>query len=182
MIKNEMIEKGLREKDLSSLREALGQFCYVNRSFSSSEFDSACEYVERRLKESGLSLMEPLKGELVSAGKTGYSEDDFARAVMMLKQNFSKERIDDVKKIGRALYTESDRKRAEDEKKAREKEKTSTGRTTGKASSNNSRELRGKPCPKAGSHQNEMAALYRGLVAIALVAAAVIAFLMRFLR
>ncbi len=163
MIKNEMIEKGLREKDLSSLREALGQFCYVNRSFSNSEFDSACEYVERRLKESGLSLMEPLKGELVSAGKTGYSDDDFARAVMMLKQNFSKERIDDVKKIGRALYTESDQKRAEDEKKAREKSR---------------KELH----PKAGSRQSETSALYRGLAAIALVAAAVIAFLMRFLR
>ena len=45
-----------------------------------------------------------VKGSLISEGKTTYSEDDFADAVFLLKENFCKERIADVKKIGRAVY------------------------------------------------------------------------------
>ena len=44
------------------------------------------------------------KKQLVSDEKSEYTAEDFSEAVFLLKENFCKERINDVKKIGKALY------------------------------------------------------------------------------
>ena len=110
MQKYEAIERGILEKDLEALRESVGSLCYTCRNFKNGEFDEVVEYVISR----GIPLIDPeLSGELVSAGKESFTDADFARAVFELKENFCKERIADVKKIGEALYP-NDHEAAED--------------------------------------------------------------------
>ena len=101
MRRYEEVEKGIAENDIERLREAIGTICYVDCDFSSGEFDEVLRYVESK----GIKLKDDtLDGELISDGKTAYIDEDFARAVFMLKKNFCNERIADVKKIGKALY------------------------------------------------------------------------------
>lgn len=101
MQKYEAIEKGIQEKDIKGLRESIGSICYTCRDFSDGEFDEVVEYVMSK----GISLFDStLNGELVSTGKSTFTDEDFARAVFEFKRNFCKERIADVKKIGTALY------------------------------------------------------------------------------
>ena len=59
----------------------------------------------RYVESKGIKLKDDtLDGKLISDGKMAYTDEDFARAVFMLKKNFCNERIADVKKIGKALY------------------------------------------------------------------------------
>lgn len=100
-MKYEAIEKGIEQHDIKGLREAIGSICYTSRDFSSGEFDEAVRYVEKK----GIKIKDDsLIGELVSSGKTDYTDEDFARAVFELKKNFCDDRIEDVKKIGKSLY------------------------------------------------------------------------------
>ena len=101
MAKFEAVESGIAERDVEKLREAMGNICYTDRSFSTGEFDNQL----KNIRDNGVDIFDKaLDGELVSEGKTSYTDDDFARAVFELKNNFCLERIEDVKKIGRALY------------------------------------------------------------------------------
>ena len=101
MQKYDAIEKGIAENDVNGLRESIGSICYTCRDFSDGEFDEVVNYVVSK----GISLFETdLNGELVSANKDTFTDEDFARAVFELKRNFCKERIADVKKIGETIY------------------------------------------------------------------------------
>ena len=101
MRRYEEIEKGIADNDIERIREAIGNICYTSRDFSSGEFDEVLRYVESK----GIKLKDDtLDGKLISDGKMAYTDEDFARAVFMLKKNFCNERIADVKKIGKALY------------------------------------------------------------------------------
>ena len=105
MQKYDAIENGILTGDVESLREAVGSICYTCRSFRNGEFDEAVEYVLSR----GIPLLEDkLVGELVSKDKESFTDEDFAKAVFELKQNFTKERIEDVKAIGSALYSDGE--------------------------------------------------------------------------
>lgn len=101
MQKYDAIEKAILEKDVNRLREAMGDICYTNRSFSDGEFDQVLGYIGSK----GIDIFDlQLNGKLISEDKSEYSDDDFARAVFELKKNFCLERINDVKKIGKILY------------------------------------------------------------------------------
>ena len=149
MEKYESIERGILQNDIASLRESIGSICYICRDFSNGEFDAVVEYVCGK----GVDLMDKeLVGELISSDKTTYTDEDFARAIFLLKKNFCQERIDDVKKIGKTLY--------------KREEKFQTPQTTGTD-------------PNAQSHQaskKDSKIRFAGLVAIgmAIVAVAII--------
>ena len=101
MQKYDAIEQGIAKKDVCGLREAIGNICYLCRDFSDGEFESAIAYVQER----GIALYDSiLQGELISSGKDTFTEEDFVSAVFELKQNFCKERVADVIKIGKTLY------------------------------------------------------------------------------
>ena len=101
MQKYESIERGILQNDVKALRESIGSICYTCRDFSNGEFDEVVKYV----LDKGIKLMDDtLVGELVSTGKETYTDEDFARAIFELKKNFCRERIADVKKIGKTLY------------------------------------------------------------------------------
>ena len=95
------IENEISIDDISALHEAVGNICYTCKDFSNGEFDDAVNYFNIKVPN---FMDKEVKGSLISDGKTTYSEDDFADAIFMLKKNFCKERIADVKKIGKAVY------------------------------------------------------------------------------
>lgn len=95
------IENEISIDDISALHEAVGNICYTCKDFSNGEFDDAVNYFNIKVPN---FIDKHLVGNLISSEKTNYSEDDFADAIFMLKKNFCKERIADVKKIGRAVY------------------------------------------------------------------------------
>ena len=101
MRKYDEIEEGIADNDIERIREAIGSICYVDRDFSKGEFDRVLRYVESK----GIKVKDDtLDGKLISDGKTAYTDEDFTRAIFMLKKNFCNERIEDVKKIGKTLY------------------------------------------------------------------------------
>lgn len=101
--KYQAIEDGIAKGDVKALREAVGSICYVRRDFSSGEFDEAVNYVSAKVP--GFMDSSLVGSPTVSSQKTSFTDDDFARAVFELKKNFCQERIADVKKIGKALYS-----------------------------------------------------------------------------
>ena len=104
------IEKAILQNDIIGLREAVGIICYMDKDFSTGEFDEVVEYILQR----GIQLKDSkLNGKLVSETKKEYTEDDFVMAVFELKNNFCDERIRDVKKIGRSLYKKRDAEQTE---------------------------------------------------------------------
>lgn len=101
------IEKAIKLNDIEGLRVAIADVCYIRRDFSTGEFDELVDYVINK----GIELKDDkLVGQLISEGKTTFTEDDFPMAILELKENFCDERIEDVKKIGRALYGKSEQK------------------------------------------------------------------------
>ncbi len=97
----ESIEKGIENRDIEGLREALGSICYTNRRSFKEDLLAQIKYVE----EKGIKIKEDiLDGKLVSEGKSIFTEDDFGDAVFELKSNFCDERIADVIKIAEIVY------------------------------------------------------------------------------
>lgn len=103
MQKYDAIEKGIANNDIKALREAIGSICYTSRDFSSGEFDEIIQYVESH----GIKIKdETLVGNpTVSSQKSDFTDQDFAKAIFELKKNFCDERIEDVKRIGKKLYS-----------------------------------------------------------------------------
>lgn len=100
MKKYKIIEKALAEKNKASLKRALGNIIFADRNFSTNEFNDVFRYINDKIE-----ILEPtLIGELISEEKSEYNDSDFNNAVFELTENFCKERIEDVKKIGRTLY------------------------------------------------------------------------------
>ena len=102
---NEKILKCIEEKDLSSLREYIGTIIYTDRAFLHGEFEAAIKYIteECYLVElfEPFNYSPPLKSKITNSA---FSKKDFTEAVYELKANFCRERIEDVKIIGRAVY------------------------------------------------------------------------------
>lgn len=102
MQKYEAIEKGIENKDVKRLREAIGNICYTNRDLSNGEFFEAIKYVEDR--EIKLKDTKLIGKPTISSQKEEFTDDDYSRAVFELKKNFCDERIKDVQTIGKKLY------------------------------------------------------------------------------
>ena len=98
--KYEVIEKGIKNKDIPLLREALGNICYTCTDLSDGDLFENIKYVESH----GIKIKDDkLIGKTISSQKSEFTDDDFSRAVFELKRNFCDERIQDVKNIGEKL-------------------------------------------------------------------------------
>lgn len=101
---NKLVQECIANNDIRGLKGAFVGIIFSDRSFSKGEFDDTLDYIR---KESNLKILESFdNGEILSKKISGgnITEDDFEEAVYNLKVNFCTERIDDVKKLGRALY------------------------------------------------------------------------------
>ena len=101
---NKLVQECIKNSDIRGLKGAFVGIIFSDRSFSKGEFDYTLNYI---LRETNLNILESFdNGELLSKRISNGSatEDDFEEAVYNLKVNFCKERIEDVKKLGKALY------------------------------------------------------------------------------
>lgn len=102
---NEKILKCIQDKDIGALREYVGTIIYSDRAFLHGEFEAAVKYLTEDCFIT--ELFEPFNGNpplKSQSGSTEFEQSDFTEAVYDLKDNFCRERIEDVKIIGRALY------------------------------------------------------------------------------
>ncbi|MCI7061692.1 MAG: hypothetical protein MR965_05760 [Lachnospiraceae bacterium] len=154
MRKYKAIENGIAKGDIKALREALGSISYTNRDFSNGEFDEAVEYV----KSKGIKIMdESLVGDpAISSQKKTFTDADFAKAIFELKKNFCEERIEDVKTIGRSLYSKNDES----------VEKTDHHADTGSNKNGQS--------PNVSGHQQSKIPMVLGLVAVVVIVVVII--------
>lgn len=103
-VPNKLVQECIANNDVRGLKGAFVAIIFGDRSFSSGNFDNTLDYVRR---ETNLNVLESFdNGELLSKkiSNGSITEDDFEEAVYNLKVNFCKERIDDVKKLAKALY------------------------------------------------------------------------------
>ena len=155
------LDQRIQDGDIDMLKEALGNMAYGCRNFSDGEFDGAVKYVESK----GIKIKDDqLDGELISKGKETFTDRDFTDAIAELKMNFCDERIADVKKIGKALYSS---------KPAPQKEPTKQTQTSSAQTPQSSAKPEGVPRPKAVRHQFRKwilaAALLVAVIAVATI-------------
>lgn len=101
---NKLVQECIANNDIRGLRGAFVAIILSDRSFSKGEFDETLNYIYGETK---LVILEGFNNEELLSKKISVgniTEDDFAEAVYNLKVNFCKERIDDVKKLAKALY------------------------------------------------------------------------------
>lgn len=99
--KYDTIEQALTNNNTDKLREYVASIFYNSRDNLNGEIDAMLGYIEAR----GIKIKDDkLNGKLISDGKDTYTDEDFKKAVYELEKNFCGERINDVKKIGKALY------------------------------------------------------------------------------
>lgn len=106
---NRLVEECIERSDIRGLKGAFVGIIFSDRSFSSGDFDNTLSYIKSK---TNINVMESFdNGELLSnkinSGRV--TEDDFEEAVYNLKVNFSKERIDDVKKLAKVLYRKTNK-------------------------------------------------------------------------
>ncbi|NFT91102.1 hypothetical protein FDF86_01560 [Clostridium botulinum] len=103
-VPNKLVQECIENNNIRGLKGAFVGIIFSDRSFSKREFDETLDYVRR---ETNLEILEGFDGgELLSkkSSSGNITEDVFEEAVYNLKVNFCKERIDDVKKLGKYLY------------------------------------------------------------------------------
>lgn len=103
-VPNKLVQECIQNNDIKGLKGAFVGIIFSDRSFSKGEFDHTLDYIR---KERNIKILESFdNGELLSnkINNGSVTEDDFEEAVYNLKVNFCKERIDDVKKLGKYSY------------------------------------------------------------------------------
>lgn len=130
-VPNEKVLKCIEERDFPALREYIGTIIYTDRAFLHGEFEAAIRYLteECYLTEIFEKFNEnpPLKSK---SGTMHYKVEDFTAAVYELKNNFCRERIEDVKTIGKDLYYFEQRKAEENAKMAGEEQQEQPKQTS----------------------------------------------------
>ena len=99
---NSSIERYISENDPKSVKRSLGAICYTI-DLDNGNFDKALNYIENKR---GMKIKEKFNSEfplVYSNDKKDYSGRDLGLAIAQMQENFSPERIDDVKKISKAI-------------------------------------------------------------------------------
>lgn len=105
---NENVINSIKKKDKEAIKTSLYAIIMSDKRMENGVFDENLKYIEEKIKEnSEIDIYEKLdtnKKPLLSQEKSEYTRDDFTDAAIYLTENFCKERIDDVRKIGQAVY------------------------------------------------------------------------------
>ncbi|MGV3025094.1 hypothetical protein ACED96_05135 [Clostridium thermobutyricum] len=95
--------KGVNDRNLNYIKTALYGIVISDRRLEDGILEKNIEYIE----EHGIKIKEELDKNkpLLSVEKKGeYTREDFRYAAIYLSENFCDERINDVRKIGQAVY------------------------------------------------------------------------------
>lgn len=100
-------------KKVEIVRSNLTVFAYFCTAETFRIFEDTAEYAIQHLDE----LFEDNNLPYEPSSKKGFNEENFKEAVSLLMDNFSKEKYEDVLKIGHVLFGESDDSKVQQEKK-----------------------------------------------------------------
>lgn len=106
------LDERIKAGDRTALISLLTNICYVDKNFSTGEFDEALNYVKERYGEifaPSFDADPPLYGPRVQNGEQ-LTNKDFTDAVAHLNYNFCQERVDDIKKLGKHLFPQDQKK------------------------------------------------------------------------
>lgn len=90
--------------DIEEIRNILIGMIYASRDFSDGRFDRNYNALKESIKNEIMQEKNDEKYVYGSKPDNELTDDDFARAVFNLRENFCQERIDDVRRVGRVLY------------------------------------------------------------------------------
>ena len=92
-----------KNKDIKGIRRVLVIAIQNDQNFEKGYFDINLNYALKHVSETHLFESYDKK-PLISNSKKEFNRDDYINAIYELKNNFCKERIADVKKIGQYVY------------------------------------------------------------------------------
>lgn len=159
---NENVINSIKKKDKEAIKTSLYAIIMSDKRMENGVFDENLRYIEEKIKEdSEIDIYEKLdtnKKPLLSQEKSEYTRDDFTDAAIYLTENFCKERIDDVRKIGQAVY---------------KKQVRNINQVTEKQTNNC--QVRGITAGKKQMNPKEKKKIIIGIIAAAVVVAGIIA-------
>lgn len=104
----ELIKESTELGDIESLRRTLIMMIHHDENFSKGYFENSIKYIKENIDSSKKDkIYEKLDTNIpmiLNHKKDNFTKDDFIDAICRLKQNFCIERVEEVKKIGKALY------------------------------------------------------------------------------
>lgn len=104
----DFLKDDIQRDDIKSLRRKLIIIIQNDQDFSKGYFETACRYINKEDKiYEKLDKNVPL---ILNNKKDNFTKDDFIDAIYNLKQNFSRERVQEVKKIGKVIYRDETKK------------------------------------------------------------------------
>lgn len=94
--------EGVKDRNLQDLKIALYGIIMSDRRMEDGVFIENLEYIEK----CGINIREDVisKEPILSEEKNDFTDDDFINAAIYLSENFCDKRIEDVRKIGQAVY------------------------------------------------------------------------------
>lgn len=111
-----VVKKYTELKDVKALRSALCTMVYTDRDFTKGYVNSNIHYITSH----GIEIWEEFDSSrplILDNKKDDFVENDFLDAMVNLKKNFSKKRLNEVKVIGKAVYGGKNKAEEEPEEK-----------------------------------------------------------------
>jgi len=105
---NDTPNKALVEKDIDRIRSILSGFITADQGFSQGILDEKLRYCKSR----GVSedeLFVPFEGEALNENSAEWDTAYFARQRTKFDANFSRERLEHLRKVGKKLFPASDK-------------------------------------------------------------------------
>jgi hypothetical protein len=137
---NVTLDKALEKKDLDAIRRILSTFITADQSFSKGLLDERLRYCVR-MGVSEEELFVPFDGGPLNENPTEWNIDYFAKQRVRFNANFSRERLEHLRQVGKKLFPKIDREKSKDE--------TAPG-----------------PIPRTGSRQRNNNAMLGGAIVI----------------
>jgi hypothetical protein len=104
---NVSLNKAIEKRELGRIREILSGFITADQSFSKGIFDERLRYcVSRGVLEQ--ELFVPFDGGLLNENPIEWDIPYFAKQRVRFHANFSRERLEHLRQIGKKIFLESD--------------------------------------------------------------------------
>lgn len=100
---SDYLHESIQNKNIREIRKAILAYIEIDPAFKTKSFDEAVKYAEAR----GFNVYEPHDPNVDSAGGAT-REEDFYMLQIALSRNFSRERVQNIKALGKAYMQYAD--------------------------------------------------------------------------
>lgn len=98
---NNYLKESVEKRDFEALHNILYSILNTDKSFSTTYFDDTLKYITDRIPD----FIKENDGQESFKDKLDWKEDDWIRIAASLKDNFTMEKVELLKKISEDLYT-----------------------------------------------------------------------------